>query len=292
MSKIDTRFRAYQIGNAGASFSYATHDRFTLIEARMTDKSRPNILNELSVFEKTHIDVLHITSWDKDHCNFEELKKILDLLKPSIIEYPGYEPHTENARNCLRKINSYVAQEATTKPTEIVAMEPEYIKSLSNAQNFGANNVICWPHEIDHDTSNNNSTVKIFRHGAFNVASLGDIENVNIGSSMFSREVDIITLAHHGADCENNSKEFFETIKPTVAVCGSNYGNEHDHPKPVVRERLKSLDIPLYTTKTGDVIIQSLKEHPNCFVVCNLCSNSGKISSVDPFEIKKYNKTA
>lgn len=292
MTTVDTRFRAYQIGNAGASFSYATHDTFTLIEARMTDKSRPNILAELSSFRKTRIDVLHITSWDKDHCDFNELVAILEQLKPSKIECPGYEPHTENARKCLLKINGYVAQEATTKPTKVVLMEPEYIKSLNPAGDFGSSNVVCWPKNIDNNTSNNNSTVEIFRYGAFNVASLGDIESVDIGSSIFGREVDIITLAHHGADCENNSKEFFETTKPKIAVCGSNYGNEHEHPRPVVRERLKSLDIRLYTTKTGDVIIQSVKERPDYFTVYNLCSNSEEISSKESFWTKKYNKTA
>ncbi len=288
IQEIHTRFRAYQIGNAGASFSYTADGIFTLIEARMTDKSRPNILTELALFGKKRIDVLHITSWDQDHCNLNELIEILKQLKPSRIECPGYAPHTENARNCLKEITAYERD----VEAKAVSIKPEYIEALNSAKAFEYSNIILWPLSIDNNTSNNNSTVKIFGVGAFNVASLGDIENVNIGSSIFSREVDIITLAHHGADCENNSKKFFEEKKPTVAVCGSNYGNEHEHPRPVVRERLKSLDIPLYTTKTGDVIIQSVKEYPDRFTVYNLCSDSSKMSSEMSFYIKKYNKTA
>ena len=287
MTTIDTRFRAYQLGQKGASFSYATSNTFTLIEARMTDKSKPNILTELALFGKPRINLLHITSWDQDHCNLNELVEILDLLKPLTIQYPGYDPHTENAQNCLKKITDYERQ----IEAKAVSIKPEYIEALNSAKAFEYSNIICWPRSIDNN-SNNNSTVKIFRQGAFNVASLGDIENVNIESSTFSREVDIITLAHHGADCENNSKEFFEAKQPTVAVCGSNYGNEHEHPRPVVRERLKSLDIRLYTTKTGDVIIQSVKERPDYFTVYNLCSNSEEISSKESFWTKKYNKTA
>ena len=36
VKKIYTRFRAYQLGNAGSSFSYYADGHFTLIEARLT----------------------------------------------------------------------------------------------------------------------------------------------------------------------------------------------------------------------------------------------------------------
>lgn len=72
-----TSFRGYQLGSKGSSFSYCNGKIFTLIEARLTEQQEKSIREELRYFNKKNIDTLHITSWDQDHCNFEELKSIL-----------------------------------------------------------------------------------------------------------------------------------------------------------------------------------------------------------------------
>ena len=69
-----TRFRAYQLGNKGSSYSYFDGRRFTLVEGRLTDLSRTRLAAELKVCGKTSIDTLHITSWDQDHCTPSELE--------------------------------------------------------------------------------------------------------------------------------------------------------------------------------------------------------------------------
>ena len=97
----NTRFRAYQLGNAGSSFSYCNGTTFFLIEARLTEKSKPSLVKELSLFNKKHIDTLHITSWDNDHCNPNELIHILNDFRPSRIEFPGYEPSTDDGKESL-----------------------------------------------------------------------------------------------------------------------------------------------------------------------------------------------
>jgi len=74
-----TRFRAYQLGNAGSSFSYFDGNNFTLIEARLTDLSRTYLEWELRNCGRTQIYGLHITSWDVDHCAKKELEIILKL---------------------------------------------------------------------------------------------------------------------------------------------------------------------------------------------------------------------
>ena len=48
MNKI-TRFRAYQLGTPGSSFSYSVDDHFTLIEARLTPMSIRGISAELKL---------------------------------------------------------------------------------------------------------------------------------------------------------------------------------------------------------------------------------------------------
>ena len=72
-----TRFRAYQLGECGASFSFSVNEHFTLIEARYNDYNKPHILQEMKNCGISRIDVLHITSWDGDHCQACELKNIL-----------------------------------------------------------------------------------------------------------------------------------------------------------------------------------------------------------------------
>ena len=42
-----TRFRAYQLGECGASFSFSVNDHFTLIEARYNDVNKEHIKWEM-----------------------------------------------------------------------------------------------------------------------------------------------------------------------------------------------------------------------------------------------------
>lgn len=62
---------------------------------------------ELKQYNKTRVDVLHITSWDNDHCRPNELINILNKLRPKKIEYPGYKPHTDSGEESLKLINKY-----------------------------------------------------------------------------------------------------------------------------------------------------------------------------------------
>ena len=57
-----TRFRAYQLGSSGSSFSYLADGHFTVLEARMTKISRRTLIDEMDMCGVQHADVLHITS--------------------------------------------------------------------------------------------------------------------------------------------------------------------------------------------------------------------------------------
>ena len=290
---IETRFRAYQLGTAGASYSFFADGTFTLIEARLTDISRPNLKLELSQCGKTNIDVLHITGWDQDHCAIADLEEILDSYRPVTIEYPGYPPHSDTAKECLNVIRNYRTTNSNNgRSVKCIAVNPDYIKGLKSATDLAYKDIVYHPRVVLDDDSNNNSTVKLYRQGCFNVASLGDVEDANIGSYLrgcktFKREVDVLLLAHHGADCATNSKKFFEVIQPRIAICGSQFDNQFEHPKPEVRQRLFDLDIPIMTTKTGDVLIHSLHPHSNKFRATNLIANSTKVSRQLDFVTRK-----
>ena len=255
---VPTRFRAYQLGNAGASFSYFDGKVFTKIEARLTDISRPNLKDELKLCGKSRIDTLHITSWDRDHCDRSELVEILEKWWPVRIEYPGYAPSTDCAKACKIIIEQYCREARERKG---IAVTPAYIDSLSAASSYGYRDIIYHPKTLV-DKSNDNSTVKLFRKGCFNVLSLGDVESADIAALLKScrklcSEVDVLILPHHGADNGFMTSDLLDEIKPKLAVCAANNSNQYGHPAPRIRSLLSSKEIKVATTVRGDVVVWS-----------------------------------
>lgn len=292
VTPVKTRFRAYQLCQAGASFSYFAGNHFTLIEAMATDASRPSIKREMEACNKTLLDTLHITSWDNDHCGEAGLAWILEELQPAKIEYPGYEPHSECGKRCLAQILDYQRQRSSEqRKVRAQKVDPDYIRSLKDAQGLGYNDMFYHPKEVG-DCSNDNSTVKFFRSGMFNVLSLGDVEHDNIGSMLrnskiLCQETDVMILAHHGSENGITTKKFLRHINPSVAICNSNFANHYDHPSQKIRDLLHEEKICLYTTKTGDVLIQSEAPHTRQFKVTNFKANSTEISSERMFDSRK-----
>lgn len=284
-----TRFRAYQLGIEGSSFSYYDGKNFILIEARLTETNAKSLIEELKTCGKSSIDTLHITSWDVDHCKPAELEIILSKLKPSMIEYPGYLPASDSGKKSKQIIANY-----TLPNTSIYkrCVDPTYIRGLDEAGAFGYNHVVYNPRDIYED-NNNNSIVKLFRSGSFTVASLGDvfakeIQETLMSCSYFTREVDVMILAHHGADNGFTTDAFIKKVKPKVGIASSDYDDKYSHPKPVVKNILYENGIPLYTTKTGDVIIQSYGDHSKNYNVANLVKDSTELSSSKNFTTKRY----
>ena len=284
MSTI-TRFRAYQLGSKGSSFSYSVDDHFTLIEARYNEINKPSILFEMGKSGIKYINTLHITSWDDDRCKYDELNAILSELIPTVVEYPGYKPHTENGTRCLKLIKDFEKNHVFALSIDY---SPERINKLTPAENEKYNNVIYNPIEIT-DNGNNNSLVQLFRAGRFTVLSLGDCEDEKIANRIMdcgiaTTEVDVMIMAHHGADNGFTTQKFLEKIKPKIAVCSSNYNNQFDHPKQEIRDLLYQQSINLYTTKTGDVVVYC--NQSNDVNVANLISNSDIVSSRKSFKAK------
>lgn len=283
-----TRFRAYQLGSEGSSFSYFDGENFTLIEARLNDVNKARVSAEMKACGVQNVHCLHITSWDTDHCAKGDLETILSILQPTRVEYPGYPPHTDTGEDCLKIMQNYKKQNPSRT---IQSIDPAYVKSLEAATRWGYRDIIYHPKYLSED-SNNNSTVQLFRTGSFNVASLGDIEDVYIGAYLrrqpsFAHETDILILAHHGADNGLTNSSFLKVVRPSIAVCSSNYDNQFEHPKETIRGLLNKYRIPIYTTKTGDLIVVSLLPHKGKYRVYNLISDSGKVSSTCDFVARK-----
>lgn len=293
LQSIRTRFRAYQLDSEGASFSYFADPHFTLIEARLNDVNYRTLRHELRECGKERIDTLHITSWDADHCATGDLERILSEFCPSKIEYPGYEPHCGQASDCLDIVKRYEkGKRGQTSGVVCQRIDPAYIAKLGAAEGYGYRDIFYHPTFISESCNNDNSTVKLFRRGSFNVASLGDVESVGISaylkqSRIFCGETDVMILAHHGADNGFTTSGFLKHSNPTIAICSSNYDNKFEHPRQDIRDLLYKQDIPIFTTKTGDVIVESIEGHRVRYRVVNLISGSEKVSSTTIFASKK-----
>lgn len=284
LKSIHTRFRAYQLKTKGGSFSYWNGSQFILGEARYNDDNKNSIWHELKVCGKTSIDKLHITSWDADHCSCKDLELILKELKPKTIQYPGYDIDTsvQNQVESLKLIAEYEAKDSgIPKLVSIQRFDPPTISKLNPAQEWSYNNVI-YNTKKDYPDSNNNSTVKKFRNGSFSVLSLGDLEKEEISKSLCScpilkNEVDIMLLAHHGSDNGFTSDLFLDTLKPKVAISLCNYSNMHGHPDEAILKKLRDRKIEYYSTKQGDIIIESIDDHTKKYKVWNYISDGEKL---------------
>lgn len=281
-----TRFRSYQLPNPGSSFSLSVEKHFTLIEARYNETNAPHIHWELNNLGIRYIDTLHITSWDQDHCNYAELCLILGKLIPTNIEYPSEYPTTENGQKSLSAIHEYVRNHDWAHK---FCITPSFVKTEDKLPLMGKD--IFFNPELNGDKSNDNSIIKFFRVGSFQILSLGDCEDSAIANRLMENdilkgEVDIMILAHHGADNGFTTKEFLEAIRPKVCVCSSDYGNKYDHPRDIIRQRCLSLGIPLFTTKRGDIIAQTIDAKH--FKVSNYVSNNEAKDTVLSFSNKTW----
>jgi competence protein ComEC len=289
---VQTRFRAYQLGVAGSSFSYFAGNTFTLIEGRVTATSLPNVRQELAACGKRFPDTLHITSWDNDHCSVADLEWLLQHLPPNRIEYPGYRPESDCGKECLAMIQAYERKwTGRGHNVKIQEVNPPYISSLDKAQPLGYRDIFYHPKQI-YQAANDNSTVKFFRTGCFNVLSLGDVTDPAISTLLqrcrtLRREVDVMILAHHGADNGFTTGKLLEELKPRIAVCTSNWGNQHDHPRQSIRSLLAARSIPLYTTKCGDVFIESTGGHTMDYAVWDFKEDGKSLRDMDQYRSRK-----
>jgi competence protein ComEC len=273
---LETKFRAFQLDTAGSLFSFYKSGQYTLIEAKIPKSGIDSIIGDLNYHRKTRIDTLHITSWDTDHCSYGDLIQILNKLRPSLIEIPSYEPDSDTGKLCKKTIEGYDDIIQKYKPN-VRIMSKDYISNLANATPLHTNNVVYHSH-YNSDKKNDMSLIKLFRSNGFNVLSLGDCESQEIANYLLNTgfiqtEVDLLILPHHGADNGFLTGEFLDKVKPKLAVCSSNNGNQYDHPKTNIRALFSTRNIPLMTTKRGDIIVIHEKDNTHSRAI-NLISNN------------------
>lgn len=255
---IATRFRAFQLDTDGSLFSVYKQGHYTLVEARLPKAGLRALQDDLAKYGKQTVDTLHITSWDVDHCSWNDLAAILNHLRPARIEVPGYVPDSDEGQLCRDTLLKYdvIHQRRVHNVHEIT---PAYIHGLPTASAWQDHDILVAT-DPNADCKNDRSLIRLFRSAGFSVLSLGDCESPAIAAQLMRdpimrTEVDIIVLPHHGADNGFISDEFLKAIKPIIAVSTSNWGNEYGHPKPEVRQMLANNGVEVMTSKAGDVFI-------------------------------------
>jgi competence protein ComEC len=287
---LETKFRAFQLDTAGSLFSFYKADYYTLIEARIPKAGIEAIIEDLKFHGKERIETLHITSWDTDHCSYGDLIQILNKLRPGVIEIPSYEPDSDTGKLCKKTIEGYDDIHQKYKPN-VKIISKDYISKLPNATSFHTNDVVYHSH-YDSDNKNDMSLIRLFRSNGFNVLSLGDCESQDIANYLLrtgfiTTEVDLLILPHHGADNGFITGDFLDKVKPKLAVCSSNTGNQYDHPRPNIRALFSNRNIPLMTTKRGDVIVLHEKEKKQSIAI-NFIGDSETIERKEHFIPKRH----
>lgn len=290
---LETKFRAFQLGCEGSLFSFykGSDNVYTLIEARIPKDGIKVLQDDLAFHGKTRLDSLHITSWDKDHCNYDDLVQIMNHLRPTNIDVPGYEPTTDTGKLCKALIKGYDNIHQPDRPN-IRVVDRNYLLQLTTAAPLGLNDV-AYHSKYDTENCNDKSLIRLFRSNGFNVLSLGDMECKDhaaelIKCSFVQKEVDVLMLPHHGAHNGYVTPDFLKAIKPRIAICTSNWGNQYGHPKPEVQQMLRDAGVPLFTTKAGDVVILQ-REGQVQFEIHDFKTNNDYKSPVQTKMSKRHN---
>lgn len=289
---METKFRAFQLDSAGSLFSYYKSNQYTLIEARLPKGGVEVLRSDLKIHNKERIDVLHITSWDDDHCDMESLTQIMNQFRPDRIEIPGYDPKSDTGKACKRVIMKYddIHQQYVNNVT---IYDEQTINGLSSGASWGLSNIV-YKSLFNVENCNNMSQIRLFRSVGFNVLSLGDCECTDItnrlmrSGSILKAEVDVLILPHHGSENSMLTPEFLDFCKPTLTICSSNYDNEYSHPRPKIIQMLANKNVKNITTKNGDVIIY--KKANEDVKVVDLISNNTKVKDNYIFKSKRQNK--
>ena len=94
----------------------------------------------------------------------------------------------------------------------------------------------------------------------------------------------LVLIYKNNLDHLLTTEDFIKAISPSVAICASDYDNQYDHPRQEIRELLYENKVNLYTTKTGDVLIECGAD--NNVHVTNFRGNSSEVSSTFDFRPK------
>lgn len=250
-----TRFRAYAMPNGGISMSYLVDSSFTLIEARYNDDNIGKIKNELELAGCKEIDLLHISSWDDDCCNSEELPQLLKDLQPLEVEIPAYEPISENGKMCRKTIREFCSK---SHITELFEAGPKSLVNPTTLPDVDFTDIIFSPLQ-NYQESYDNSVVKIFRQGRFLVLNASKSNRAGevlqlLKQTKQASSVGVLVIYNQGNLTDNCfiGKPFLSEINPEmIALAGRK-------PELMIKSdnRIAERGIRTSRTEQGDILVR------------------------------------
>ena len=112
---------------------------------------------------------------------------------------------------------------------------------------------------VNFSNLNNSSVITLLTFNSSKYLFMGDAELEEEASFISKHKEDIlnvnyIKLGHHCSRTAT-SLEFLKLTKPKIVVCSYGFDNIYGHPHKETLEKLKNLNIPMYSTVDSDVVI-------------------------------------
>ncbi|MBO5335505.1 MAG: MBL fold metallo-hydrolase [Lachnospiraceae bacterium] len=122
-----------------------------------------------------------------------------------------------------------------------------------------ANFTIIAPNK-SYDTPNNSGIALVLRDGENSFLFTGDCEEEaekDILANGLDIDCDVYKVGHHGSST-SSSKEFLETVTPSVGVISCAVGNDYGHPHREPMEHLERMGVKIFRTdKQGSIVAYS-----------------------------------
>lgn len=217
-----------------------TQNSSIIIDCGETDDG-DEIVKLLKEKEISNIDYFFITHFDKDHVG--GFKEVMDNVTATNIYVPDYEGTNDEYREYLKTVEDNDL-EITKADKDFSFVSDDVLFEVSVPKS-----------KFYEEGDNDYSLVVSVTHGENTFLFTGDSEKERLPEvlSEFGKEYDFLKVPHHGKE-NKNSKRFINTIKPRYAViCDSEKNPASDN----IISLLKSQGTEIYSTKNGDVFVES-----------------------------------
>lgn len=216
---------------------------------------------------ETKLDYLVVTHPDTDHYNM--LKPILETYEIKNIYYHDVEKNnTYKGYMGLFDVEGATLHKTGPNATSGVWKTIKYEDATNgytiNMYSIGYDTLNTEnPDEYDADESNGMSIMMSIKYNNRKIMLTGDavIETEEWLMPFLSDtyDCDVLKLGHHGSST-STSAEFLDKIKPEYAIVSSDDGKAHDHPRPMVMNRLYERGIVTYSTNHHGHIVLEIDE--------------------------------
>lgn len=209
-----------------------------LIDAGYDNTSRA-ILDYLDQQEKSSLDYMVITHFDKDHVGGAD--RVLEALTVDRILQPDYESDS----------GQYLEyQEALA----IAGQQPELVTDTRILSFDGVECLIYPPQKQEYKEEDNDFSLVIsmtYKEQRFLFAGDSEKERLDelLSQSEFELRHDLLKVPHHGRK-EKNSEEFLEAVSPEAAIITC---SEEEPGDDKVRKILKQAGAQIFLTSEGTV---------------------------------------